>query len=205
MTVANNCGLQCFAINGKPLKSINRYYNLKASEMKSKLMKEEKKHSSKRLVGLTGKRGRKVSDYIHKTTTYVVRWCHENNIDTIVCGHNTGWKQNANMGRQNNQDFVSIPHTTLINQLKYKCEDYGIKFIETEESYTSGTSFLDNEDPKKENYNKSRRKTRGLFVSNGAIEINADVNGAYQICKKVFDHPYDNSIDYSRHPVIVNI
>lgn len=205
MTVTNNCGLPSFAINGKPLKSMNRYYNLKAAKMKSDLMIKEKKHSSKKIVDFTSKRNRKIADYIHKATTYTVRWCSDNDIDTIVCGHNVGWKQEANMGKQNNQDFVSVPHTTLISQLKYKCEDVGIRFIETEESYTSGTSFLDGEDPKEENYNNSRRKTRGLFISNDGTEINADVNGAYQICKKVFPAPYDTCIDYSKHPIIVNL
>lgn len=205
MTVVNNCGLQSFAINGKALKSMNRFYNIKVADMKSELMKTQKKHSSKRIVNFTNKRNRKVTDFIHKATTYVVRWCKDNKINTVVCGHNVGWKQGVNLGTQNNQDFVSIPHTTLINQLRYKCENYGIKFIETEESFTSGTSFLDNEEPKKENYDKSRRKTRGLFVANDGTEINADVNGAYQICKKVFDDPYRENINYSKHPIIINL
>lgn len=205
ITVANNCGLQSFAINGKPLKSMNKYYNIKVADMKSELMTKEKKYSSKRISNFTSKRNRKVTDYIHKATAYTVKWCHENDIDVVVCGHNIGWKQEVNMGKDNNQSFVSIPHSVLISQLKYKCEDVGIKFIETEESYTSGTSFLDNEDPKKENYDKSRRRSRGLFVSNNGTEINADVNGAYQICKKVFDAPYDNNMFYSKHPIIINL
>ena len=64
-----------------------------------------------------------------------------------------------------------------------------------EESYTSGTSFLDNELPIKENYDKSRRKHRGLFKSNNGTLINADVNGAFQILKKVFPNAYANGIE----------
>ena len=68
--------------------------------------------------------------------------------------------------------------------IKYKAELVGIEVIVTEEAYTSGTSYYDNEMPIKANYNKNRRKTRGQFVSNSGIKINADVNGSYQIMKK---------------------
>ena len=77
--------------------------------------------------------------------------------------------------------------------------------IKTEESYTSGTSFLDNELPIKENYNKNRRVYRGLFVSNTGIKINADVNGAYQIMKKAFPNVFSDGIEgVGLHPTIIN-
>lgn len=94
----------------------------------------------------------------------------------------------------------------LIHQLKYKGENNGIKVIETEESYTSGTSFLDNELPIKENYNKKRRITRGLFKSNSNKIINADLNGSYQIIKKVFLEAFVERIEgVGLHPVKVNL
>ena len=92
----------------------------------------------------------------------------------------------------------------FINQLRYKCENNGIRFITTEESYTSGTSFLDNEEPIKENYNRSRRIQRGLFKSNNGTLINADVNGAYQIMKKVFPNIFLDGIEGAgSHPKAV--
>ena len=106
------------------------------------------------------------------------------NISKIVIGNNKGWKQNVNIGKQNNQTFVSIPFSRLIQMLTYKAQQVGIEVIVVEESYTSGTSYIDNETPVKDNYDKSRREYRGLFVSNKSITINADVNGAYQILKK---------------------
>ena len=206
MTVVTNCDKQLFVINGKPLKSMNAYYNKKKADMQSSLMTKTKKHNSKRMTKLTNKRNNKVSDYLHKASKYVCDWCVENGIDTLVCGHNTGWKQESDMGKKNNQNFVSIPHATLINQLKYKCEDRGIKFIEVNEAYTSGTSFLDKEKPCKENYNKERRKYRGLFVANDGTEINADVNGAYQIMMKAFPNAFVEGIQgVGLHPVIVNL
>ena len=90
--------------------------------------------------------------------------------------------------------------------LAYKCENNGIKYIETEEQYTSGTSFLDEELPVKENYNSDRRIHRGLFVSNEGTKINADVNAAYQIIKKVFPDAFSNGIEgVGLHPTIVNL
>ena len=87
--------------------------------------------------------------------------------------------------------------------IEYKAEEYGIAVVTTEESYTSGTSFIDNEEPVKENYNKSRRVHRGLFVSNSGITINADLNGAYQILKKVVPIKWDRGCVL--HPFVVNV
>lgn len=87
-----------------------------------------------------------------------------------------------------------------------KCENYGIKFFLTEEGYTSGTSFLDREEPIKQNYDKSRRKPRGLFRANNGGVINSDVNGSYQIMKKVFPDVFSDGIEgVGLHPVRLNI
>ena len=88
--------------------------------------------------------------------------------------------------------------------LAYKCENNGIRFIEHEEGYTSGTSFVDNEKPVKENYDKSRRIYRGLFVGNNGVQVNADVNGAYQIMKKVIPNAFANGIEGAGlHPLTI--
>ncbi|MGL5381533.1 IS200/IS605 family accessory protein TnpB-related protein, partial [Clostridium sp.] len=110
------------------------------------------------------------------------------------------------MSKQNNQNFVQIPFNMLIQMIKYKGENAGIKVIESDEKYTSGTSFLDNEEPKKEYYNKSRRIKRGLFKSNKSLIINSDINGSYQIIKKVFSKAFTNGIEgVGLHPIRVNI
>ena len=114
----------------------------------------------------------------------------QHNISKIVIGNNKGWKQDISLGKHTNQTFVSIPFSKLIQMLTYKAQQAGIDVIVVEESYTSGTSYIDNETPVKDNYNKSRRKYRGLFVSNKGIAINADVNGAYQILKKRYAISY---------------
>ena len=142
---------------------------------------------------------------MHCASKYIINYCIANNIGTIIIGKNDKWKQECDMNRFTNQKFVQIPYEQFIDKLAYKFEDYGIQFIENEEFYTSGTSFLDNEMPIKENYNKGRRIHRGLFVSNQCVKINADVNGAYQIMKKVFSNIMNEIVGEHFHPVIINM
>ena len=206
MTITTNCGVKPLVINGKPLKSINQYYNKKISEMRSELKKRHNADWSKEMQRFTIKRNNKVDDYIQKATKMVIDFCKENNIDTLVCGYNSGWKQESDMNKKTNQKFVSIPHESIVWRLSYKCETAGILFKTPEESFTSGTSFLDGEEPIKENYDKSRRVHRGLFVTKKGEEINADVNGSYQIMKKVFPNAFaDGIVGVGLHPTVVNI
>lgn len=206
ITITTNCGVTPLVINGKPLKSINQYYNKKISEMRAELKRRHNADWSKEMQRFTTKRNNKVDDYIQKATKMVIDFCKENNIDTLVCGYNTGWKQESDMGKRVNQKFVDIPHASIVWRLNYKCETAGILFKTPEESFTSGTSFLDGEEPIKENYDKSRRVHRGLFVSNNGTKINADVNGSYQITKKAFPNAYSNGIvGVGLHPTVVNI
>lgn len=205
-TITNNIGLQPIIIKGGVIKSINQYYNKRKAELQSELMNINKLHWSKRLQQLTTKRNNKVKHFMHVASRRIVDYCLQNNIDTLICGINHGWKQESKMNRQVNQNFVNIPYDMFINQLAYKCENIGIMFITTEESYTSGTSFLDGEEPIKENYNKSRRRCRGLFVSNNGTEINADVNGSYQIMKKVFPNAFAEGIEgVGLHPTSITV
>ena len=206
ITITTNCGVAPLVINGKPLKSINQYYNKKISEMRAELKKRHNADWSKEMQRFTTKRNNKVDDYIQKATKMVVDFCKENNIDTLVCGYNSGWKQETDMGKKTNQKFVDIPHENIVIRLSYKCETEGILFKTPEESFTSGISFLDGEEPIKENYDKSRRVHRGLFVSNNGTKINADVNGSYQITKKVFPNAFSNGIvGVGLHPTVVAI
>lgn len=172
-----------FIVNGKPLKSINQYYNKTKSNLQSKLKNNEK--SNKRISSLNLKRNNKINDYLHKSSTFIVNYLVSNNISMLIVGHNKEWKQNIKIGKKNNQNFVSIPHSRFKELLKYKCELEGINYIEIEESYTSKCSFLDNEEICKHTSYKGKRVKRGLFKSNDGTLINADVNGSLNILKKV--------------------
>lgn len=174
-------------INGKPLKSMNQYYNKKKAKLQEFL--EERKTSNK-IRGLTFKRNNKINDYLHKTSKMLVNQLVSNNIGCLVIGNNTGWKQDINIGRVNNQNFVNIPHATFISHLRYKCELRGIQVITNEESYTSKCSFLDLEEVKKHETYKGKRIKRGMFRASDGRTINADVNGSYNIMRKVIPEAF---------------
>lgn len=206
VTIVNNIGENPIVINGKNIKSINQYYNKKLAFVKSEIKIKNKKNWCKRLERLSLKRSNKINYLFHVYSKNIIEYCKINDIDTIILGHNLKWKQNSQMSKKVNQKFIYIPYNNFINKLQYKAEENGISFITIEESYTSGTSFIDNELPVKSNYNKSRRKYRGLFESNNGTLINADVNGAYQIIKKVFPNVFANGIEgVGLHPIIVNL
>ena len=201
ITMVNNIGEQPIVVKGGVIKSINQYYNKQKAKLQAELKTINKKDWSKRLQKLTDKRYEMIKYQMHCISKYVVDWCVLYNIDTLIVGHNDEWKQN-NKGMQN---FTYIPYELFIQMLAYKCENNGIKFIVHEEGYTSGTSFVDEEEPIKENYDKSRRVHRGLFIGNNGIQINADVNGAYQIMKKVIPNAFANGIEGAGlHPLTIN-
>ena len=205
-TVVNNAGLKPVIINGKGLKSINKYYNKQISHYCETAKRMNSKDYTNRMYGITRKRNDKIDDYMHKASSYLIHYAISNNFHTIVIGNNKEWKQKSSMSKNVNQSFVGIPHMRLIEMIQYKAQNVGLHVILTEESYTSGTSFLDGEEPNKSNYNKKRRVKRGLFISNHGTKINADVNGAYQIMKKVFPKAFADGIEgVALHPVRVSI
>lgn len=126
-------------INGKLLKSINQFFN----KTRAKLQSIIKNKSSKRIQNLTNKRNNKIQNYLHKSSHFIINQLIHNNIGLLIIGKNEGWKENINIGKKNNQNFVSIPHCTFIQQLIYKAQLVGIEVILQEESYTSKASFID--------------------------------------------------------------
>ena len=194
-TVAFNCK-KPFIINGKPLKSINQYYNKKRSKLTNIKTRKAKL--------LNRKRDNKIKDYLHKASRYITNHLVYNNINTLIIGKNNGWKQEVNIGKKNNQNFVSIPFEKFVFMLQYKCNLEGINVIIREESYTSKCSFIDNEEIKKHETYLGRRIKRGLFKTAFGKIINADLNGSLNIMKKVvgeFQYP----IEACSTPVMVTL
>jgi len=186
-------------INGKPLKSINQYFNKKKGLLQSKLNKGQ--YISKRINKLTNKRNNKVNDYLHKKSKQIVDKLKENNINKLIIGKNDNWKNESKMNTKSNQNFISIPHNTFINMLEYKCKKSGIKTILQEESYTSKASFL-NLDPIPTygtDHNtefSGYRESRGMYKIKGEkLRINADVNGSYNILRKAVPNAFANGIE----------
>lgn len=185
--VSNNGS--CFIINGRPLKSINQYYNKRLAFLKSKL--KDNKHTSKQIRSLTNKRNNKIKDYLHKASRILVNHVVSNGINAIIIGHNKCWKQEINIGKRNNQNFVSIPFNVFISMISYKATLEGINVKIVEESYTSKCSFLDNERICKHESYKGRRVKRGLFKTSFGRTINADINGAFNIIRKSEKESFD--------------
>ena len=185
ITTVNNNGLKPFVIKGGVFKSINQYYNKEKVRVQS-VYDHQGIRNGKKMQQLTHKRNQKIKDYFHKTSRKITNYCVFNNIGTIIIGYNPDWKQNCNLGKRNNQNFVTIPFHKLIKQLEYKAKENGITVIKQEESYSSKCSFLDSEPIKHHKKYLGRRITCGLYKSKTGIVINADVNGAYNIMKKAF-------------------
>jgi IS605 OrfB family transposase len=177
-----------FIVDGKHVKSLNRWYNKKVSTIK-----EGKPQGfwSKKLAHLTEKRNRQMRDAVNKAARLLVNHCLENNIGTVVFGWNLLSKQESNLGSKNNQKWVQVPTVRLKERVSQLCEQYGIRFVGTEESYTSKTSFVDGDylpsyGEKPDNWKLSgKRVKRGLYRTALNWYINADCHGASNILRKV--------------------
>lgn len=194
-------------LNGKPLKSINQFYNKKLSKYKSKAEKLNKIGAYKNKIrNISNKRNNRINDYLHKASRYIINHLVFNDVDTLIVGLNKSWKQEINIGRKNNQNFVQIPHSRFISLLKYKAELEGIDFIVREETYTSKCSFLDNESIEKHEKYLGKRIKRGLFRTSKGCLINADLNGALNILKKEVSNAFNGyEIEACSTPIVITL
>ena len=212
--------INSFIVNGKPVKSINQYYNKQVAKYKSICETVNHCKTSKRIQKLNYKRTNKIEDYFHKVSRYIVNQLVSNDINTLVIGHNNYWKQDTKLGKKTNQNFIQIPFNKLIQMLSYKCQLVGINCVIQEESYTSKASFIDNDhipvfnSTTELNYKFSgQRVKRGLYCSQNEIKINADINASLNILRKYLkvnsDDLFDiNSRDFRGfvyNPKVINI
>jgi IS605 OrfB family transposase len=180
-----------FIVDGKPLKSFNQWFNKENARLQSIKDLQGIKGTTERQAKLTINRNNRVRDYLNKTARYIINWCIEEQVGTVIVGVNPGMKQEINIGSKNNQNFVQIPHWSLRNKLKSLCERYGLTYLEQEESYTSKASFLDDDDlptynpdnPQEYKFSGKRVK-RGLYRSRDGHLISSDANGAANIGRK---------------------
>lgn len=177
-----------FIIDGKHVKSLNRWYNKKVSTIKEGKVQG---FWTKKLAHLTEKRNRQMRDAVNKAARLVINHCLENNIGTIVFGWNQGQKQGSNLGSKNNQKWVQVPTARLKTRIQQLCELSSIRFVETEESYTSKYSFVDGDylpkyGEKPTDWKPSgKRVKRGLYRTALNWYINADSNASGNILRKV--------------------
>ena len=201
-----------FIIDGRHIKSINAYYNKTVAKLKSSYAEQGMEHeTTKRLLRIYNGRANRINDYFSKSAEYVIRTCLEHGVTTLVVGYNKEMKQEINIGKVNNQNFVYIPFDNLRNKLRYKCELHGIKFVLQEESYTSKASCLDGDDIPV--YGKTdgtvkfsgRRVKRGLYRSSDGSLLNADINGSVNILRKYCIESKGNWLCHDLVRALVNV
>lgn len=177
-----------FLIDAFDMKSMNRIWNKQVANIKEGQAQD---YWSPKLDKLTRKRNHQMRDGVNKAAKIIVDHCIKHGIGTIVCGWSEGFKTSSNMGRLGNQKFVQMPLAKLRDRVKQLCETHGINFEQTEESYTSKSSFLDGDSlpvygSKPEGWKASgKRILRGLYRTAKGFRINADLNGSANILRKV--------------------
>jgi IS605 OrfB family transposase len=195
---SNKPGFQAVVVNGRPVKSVNQYYNKRRAELQKALGCTG---STRRMERMTNKRTRRIDHYMHTASKRVIDLLVKEGIKVLVIGKNNGWKNGVEIGKRNNQNFVQIPHARFISYLKYKAELVGIEVKVTEESYTSKASLLDLDeipvyDPKRKEKPKfsGERIKRGLYRASDGRLINADVNGAGNTIRKVAPKAFEQRV-----------
>jgi putative transposase len=190
---SNREGFAPRLVNGRPIKAWNQWYNKRMKELKKKLPKADRERVTRQIERITNIRNRRIQHYLHTASRRIIDFLVANRIGTVIIGKNALWKQEVNNGRQNNQNFVSIPHARFIDLLTYKAALVGIGVEVTEESYTSKASFLDLDpiptykpDDEEEHVFSGKRigRRNRLYRTKDGRKICADVNGAYNILRK---------------------
>ena len=220
--ITNNVGLPCLLFKGGVLKSQNQWYNKRMANIASKqtIGTTDKFQPTTESQVVCLKRENQVVDFSRKLCKRIVDWCVQNNIDTIVVGNNPGWKQNSDMGKKSNQEFVQLPFGRIIQMLELKALQNGIRVMKQEESYTSKASYLDNDHipvygendndavfsgkrrPYKYKGVSQKDGYRGLYTAKDGSVINSDLNGSANIGRKALPELFTGVVDFSSVIVI---
>lgn len=194
---SNKDGFVPRLVSGKPMKSLNQYYNKQREHHQKCLSKGKHSSSTSRALDqLTTKRNRSVQHYLHAASRRIIDLCVQEGIGRIVIGKNIFWKQETQMGKQTNQQFVQIPHARFIEMLQYKGKLVGIEVETHEESYTSKASFLDLDPIATYSPNQQERPVfsgkriaRSWYRASDGRIIHADINGSYNVLRKSSSDP----------------
>src|SRR5258708_1582649 len=198
---SNQQGFVPRLVNGRLIKSLNQFYNKRRAQLQQRLGHPG---TTKRLERLATRRNDRIHHYLHTASRRIIELLVAEGIGTLVLGKNPLWKQEAPLGRVNNQHFVQLPHARFLDLLTYKAQLVGIQVVLQEESYTSKASFLDAD--RLPVYGagaadiprfRGRRAQRGLYRASTGRRIHADVNGSYNIGRKAFPDSFGQGIEAS--------
>ena len=190
---SNRVGFAPRLVNGRPLKARNQWYNKRIKELRKLLPKEDRERVTRQMERITNKRNRQIDHYLHTASRRIIDFLVEEGVGTVIIGLNPLWKQEVNLGKRTNQNFVSIPHSRFIDMLTYKATLVGIQVEVREESYTSKASFLDldpiptykpNDETECSFSGKRIGRRNRLYRTKDGRVICADVNGSYNILRK---------------------
>ncbi len=175
--VATSDGL---LVKGGVVKTINQWYNKQLAHYKSQAKKHNQQHTTHRMQRMHRVRTNKLNDYFHQTSRIIINHCLENNINTLVIGYNSLWKQHCQLGKRINQSFVQIPFHKFLHMLEYKAKLVDITVIRVSEAYTSqkcsSCGIID----------KRNRRSRGLYHCHACgLRLNADHNAALNILQRL--------------------
>jgi len=197
-----NTGNPPILISGKIIKSYNQFYNKIRKKLQSIKDKMNIKQNTKRLNELETKREDYINNQFHQLSRYIIRYLVKNRIGKLIIGKNKNQKQEVNIGKRNNQTFVQIPFDKLLSMLEYKANLVGIEVVYQEESYTSKADSLTKDelpiyekDSHKRYSFSGKRVKRGLYQSSVGILLNADINGALNIARKVVGDSFISLFD----------
>jgi putative transposase len=196
---SNNVGFVPRLVNGRPLKSINQFYNKRKAELQAQLLQEQ--DWTERMARMTTQRNRRIDHYLHTASRRIVDLLVEEGIGTLIIGKNPNWKQECQLRKKDKQHFVQIPHARFIDMLSYKAKLVGIQVVLQEESYTSLASFLDNDfmptygQVETEPVFSGKRVIRGMYRASTGLCFNADVNGSYNILRKASPDAFGKGVE----------
>ncbi|WP_456453951.1 RNA-guided endonuclease InsQ/TnpB family protein, partial [Thermococcus sp.] len=171
---------QSFLVNGRPLKSIDFYWQKRIADYQSKLNKSGAKRSRK-LRRMHAKAKLQAKHYINTAVRQTVKRLYELGVSRIVVGYPKGIARGSDKGKKQNFLLSRVwRFNHVIKRLKEVAEEYGISVVVVGEAFTSKLC------PVCGKPHEGARFVRGLFKcpATGLI-FNADLVGAFNILRKV--------------------
>ncbi|WP_041622373.1 transposase [Oscillatoria nigro-viridis] len=166
----------------KHLKSINQGFNQRRAFLLSNIARI--KSTAGQIQQITFNRNKRLEKYFCQTIGLIVKQLVDEKIIQLIIGTNAVEKQNIKLEKKLHV-FVVIPYAQLVKFITCKAELVGIKLIVTEASYTNNCRFWDLEPVGKQESYQGKSGKRGWFRSGNESRINADVNAALNMIRKV--------------------
>lgn len=180
----------CWLYGGEFLDSYDRDFFARFGPLQAEQERQGTTRLSRRQRLMYDKRRRYMDDVMHKYSRMVVTRLQADGVGTLIVGHMKRWKDGSEWNKTDSRRFMMIPHSKLRTCLEYMCRDAGIRYVETEEGYTSKCDALSMEPMQWHEHYMGRRVKRGLFRSATGTVLNADINGALNIMRKVTGDDY---------------